>query len=92
MVFEFRSADKYKVEIDSYEAFRVLCKCLGMDFVLDEDADYFVANGAVCETVNGRDKVIDDRADLFIALRNVAVNMFPNTSFRNADYIYHSED
>lgn len=46
----------------------------------------------VYKIVNGRDKVIDDRGDLFIALCNVAVNMFPNVSFRNADFIYISGD
>lgn len=30
----------------------------------------------------------DDRGDLFIALRNAAVNFIPNLYFRNADYIY----
>ena len=29
-----------KVEIDAEEAFRILCKSLAMDFVLDEDTDY----------------------------------------------------
>lgn len=79
-------------EISPDEAFRILCKCLDMDCALDEDANYFIKDGAVCKTVNGEDKVIDDRADLFIALRNVAVNMYPNVLFRNADYIYSLDD
>ena len=36
----------------------------------------------------GCDDKYDDRGDLFVALRNVAVNMFPNVSFRSAGYIY----
>ena len=64
-----------------------------MDFVLDEDIDFFVKkdcydNNCVCYMKDGHDEVYDDRGDLFVALRNVAVNMFPNVSFRSADYIY----
>lgn len=65
-----------------------------MGFVYDEDIEYFVKKNSKDENgvyiiKNGHDKLYDDRGDLFIALRNVAVNMFPNMSFRNADYIYH---
>lgn len=37
---------------------------------------------------NGHDELYDERGDLFVALRNVAVNMFPNLWFRSDDYIY----
>ncbi len=30
------------IDIDSAEAFRILCETLYMSFVLDEDTDYFV--------------------------------------------------
>lgn len=86
-----------KIDIDSYESFRLLCRALKMGFVLDEDLDYFVMRD-----INGDPKVyileagdtslVDDRGELFIALRNVAVQMFPNTSFRSADYIYKFEE
>lgn len=64
-----------------------------MEFILEEDFDYFVieyedGEKAVCKTENGRDKCVDDRGDLFIALCNVAVNMFPNLDFRSVDFIY----
>lgn len=79
-----------KVEIDAEEAFSILCKNLAMDFVLDEDREFFVGkdDGVVYEKVDGKDICIDDRGGLFIALRNVAVNMFPNLYFRSAEYIW----
>lgn len=82
-----------EINIDSDEAFRILCKTLYMDFVLDEDTDYFVHKNscgepAVYKTVNGHDKCVDDRGFLFVSLRNVAVNIFPNLRFGNAEYIY----
>lgn len=86
-----------EINIDSDEAFRILCKILYMDFVLDEDTDYFVHKNscgelAVYKTVNGHDKCVDDRGFLFVSLRNVAVNIFPNLRFRNAEYIYDESD
>lgn len=78
-----------KIDIDSAEAFRILCRSLRMDIVLVEDADVYIKkdeNGNNC--VYNKYGKYDDRGNLFIALRNVAVNMFPNTSFRNAEYIY----
>lgn len=81
-----------QADIDEIESFRILCKTLHMDFVLDEDTDYFVREGERGENgvyvKNGHDIKIDDRGDLFVALRNVAVNIMPNIGFRNADYIY----
>lgn len=82
------------ITISTEEAFRLLCKSLMMDFVLDEDIEFFVrknsdGNNYVYITHNGEERKYDDRGDLFVALRNVAVQTFPNLSFRNADYIYH---
>ena len=81
------------IDIDSYEAFKILCKTLHMDFVLDENTEFFVHKNCddelnVYTMVDGHDECYDERGKLFVALRNVAVNMFPNTSFRSADYIY----
>ena len=81
------------IDIDSSEAFRILCKTLHMDFVLDEETDFFVRKNDEEENCvyvirNGHDELYDERGDLFVALRNVAVNMFPNLWFRSADYIY----
>lgn len=80
-----------EIDIEPEEAFRVLCKSLDMGIVLD-DTDYFVyktpdGENAVYTTINGRDHCVDERGDLFVALRNVAVNIFMNTSFRGDDYI-----
>ena len=81
------------IDIDSSEAFRILCKTLHMDFVLDEETDFFVRKNDEEENCvyvirNGHDELYDVRGDLFVALRNVAVNMFPNLWFRSANYIY----
>ena len=88
----------FQIDIEPDEAFRILCKSLYMDFVLNEDTDFFVkencngSNSVYCrykhEHWNEYTEHFDDRGDLFVALRNVAVNIFPNVSFRNADYIY----
>ena len=79
-----------KIDIDDGEAFRMLCKTLYMDFVLDEDGDFYVnkEDGSVWEKVGEGDRCIDDRGSLFIALRNVAVNMFPSLYFRSEEYIW----
>lgn len=93
MLIDVKTKAICQIDIDSYEAFRVLCKTLYMEFVLDEDIDFFVRkdcddNNCVYYIKDGHDEVYDERGDLFVALRNVAVNMFPNVSFRSADYIY----
>ena len=82
----------YTFQIDDLTAFKTLCRTLYMDFVLDEDTDYYCYGGSVYKMVDGHDEEVDERADLFIALRNVAVNIIPNLSFRSADYIYESND
>lgn len=82
-----------QIDIDEAEAFRILCQILNMSFVLDEDVELFVkkdecGDNEVYFIANDKEQKLDDRGDLFVALRNVAVNMFPNLSFRSADYIY----
>lgn len=81
-----------QIDIDEIEAFKILCKTLHMDFVLDEDTDYFIREGECGENgvyvTDGHDIKIDDRGDLFVALRNVVVSIVPNVGFRSADYIY----
>lgn len=93
MIVDITTKQTFNADIEPEEAFRILCKTLSMDFILNDDSDYFVTESELGErlvykTVNGRDKVIDDRGDLFIALCNVAVNVFPNLDFRGAAYIY----
>lgn len=95
MLIDINAKAVIKAEIDEGEAFRILCKSLSMDFVLDEDTDYFIkkdewGENGVYALKNGRDHKFDDRGDLFVALRNVAVNMFPGLYFRNADYIWNN--
>ena len=82
-----------QIDIDSSEAFRILCETLDMNCVLDEDKKFIIRKNEDGENnlyfiKNGFERCYDERGDLFVALRNVAVNMFPNTSFRSADYIY----
>lgn len=93
MLVSIESKQILQANIEPEEAFRILCKTLSMDFILDDDTDYFVTKDAsgqniVCKGTNGKVKTVDDRWDLFIALCNVAVNIFPNLSFRNADFIW----
>ena len=87
---------KYELDIDECEAFIILCKTLGMEYVLDENRKFYVkkdeyGDNAVHLNVCGKETIYDSRGDLFVALRNVAVNLFPNVLFRNADYIYNKE-
>lgn len=95
MLVDVNAKAMMKAEIDVDEAFRILCKSLSMDFVMDEDTDYFIRKDEFGENgvyvyKSGYDHKIDDRGDLFIALRNVAVNMFPNLYFRSAEYIWNN--
>lgn len=93
MLIDITTKNVSRVDIDSEEAFKILCKTLNMEFVLWENTDFFVresyqGDNRVYLIRNGHDEEYDDRGDLFVALRNVAVNIFPNLSFRSAEYIY----
>lgn len=90
MRLEVNTFQKAEIDISKIEALRILCKTLEMEFVLDEDRKFYVNEvGEVWESISGRsDRHIDDRGDLFIALRNVAVNIVSNVYFRSAPYIY----
>lgn len=81
------------ITITEEEAFRLLLKSLMMNAVLDEDTEFFIrknheGNNHVYCMHNGQERKHDDRGDLFVALRNVAVQIFPDISFRDAEYIY----
>lgn len=72
-----------------------LCKHLQMEAVLDEDRKFAVVSDEdgikrVIDEATGN--VYDDRGELFIALRNVVVQIVPNVYFRSADYIYGSKE
>lgn len=96
MIVEARVNSVINIDIESDEAFVILCKTLQMDFVLDEDIEFFVrqdsfGDNCVYYIKDGHDEKYDERGDLFVALRNVAVQLFPNISFRNANYICKKE-
>ena len=85
-----------KIDIDAEESFRLLCKTLDMDFVLDENTEFIVKKNEYDELCvytlkDNKEKIFDDRGNLFVSLRNVAVNMFPNLSFRGDNYIYNND-
>lgn len=93
MILDIKANAICKIEINSYEAFRMLCKTLHMEFVLNEDIDFFIKEdryGIRCVYCikDGCEEEYDNRGDLFIALCNVAVMLFSDVSFRNAEYIY----
>lgn len=93
MIIDVKTKATCQIEIEPEEAFRILCKTLNMNCVLNEDTDFFVrknyyGENRVYHIIDGHYEEYDWRGDLFVALRNVAVNMFPNVDFRNADYIY----
>lgn len=80
-----------QINIQPEDVFRILCQALQMDIILLEDADVYVKKDEFGDNcVYSAYGKYDDRGDLFIALRNVAVNMSPNVYFRSADYIYNT--
>ena len=92
MIVEVKTRAVCQIDIDEYEAFRILCQTLNMDAVLDEDTDYYVVRDElgdclVCRKKDGHDEMYDARGDLFVALRKVAVELFPNTRFRTDEYL-----
>lgn len=75
-------------EIDASKAFRILCDVLHMTSTVGSEDHLVIHNGKVCKKLpNGEYKVVDDRADLFAALRNVANCLFPGCEFRSDPYI-----
>ena len=89
-----------EIDIDKLEAFRVLLRTLNMEFILDEDNVFFVKKNGWGELEVWKkagswayesDTLYDSRGDLFVALRNVAVNLCPNLIFRGDDYIYNKD-
>lgn len=93
MLIDVKCTAVCEIDIDSSEAFDMLCKTLHMDFIF-EDKNFIVKKDEdedenyVYIIKDGKEEIYDERGDLFVALRNVAVNMFPNLEFRNENYIY----
>jgi hypothetical protein len=77
----------FEFDLDWYGAFDILLKELHMEWINNDD-DFEIKNGKVY--ANG--KVVDDRADLFAALRNVQNAQIPNLEFRSDPYITHYGD
>lgn len=79
---------KFEIEMDFYNAFEALCEVLHMKRLVNEEGKVEIKNGMVY--VNG--KAVDDRPDLFAALRNVANAYIPNLEYRSDSYITHYGD
>lgn len=80
------------IKLSPQEAFWILCKELNMEIVLDEDKKYQIVESIEYPEEGYKvacgDKIVDDRGCLFVALRNVAVNIYPNILFRSDSYIH----
>ena len=90
---------KVQIDIDpkgvsTAEAFELLLSTLDMRFVMDEDTDYEIREDEGVKEVWAKNAshheyhLYDDRGELFVALRNVAVNLYPDLFFRSDSYIY----
>lgn len=77
-----------EVTFDEVQAFRTLCEALDIDNLVFSEEQLYIHKGKVCrKDKNGDFKVVDERADLFAALRNVAVAYWGNCEFRSDPYI-----
>lgn len=76
-------------DVEPELALEMLCKTLYMDFAFtDDDSFYIKEDPRTGELAVWCDnKKYDDRAELFIAIRNLMVCIIPNLSFRRANYI-----
>lgn len=97
MQIELEVKQKVVADISKDEAIKILFKTYGMEWALDEGTDFFIDENEFGEntvykwrvTEWGRERVrVEDNADLFVALRNLVVAVYPNVRFRNDDYIY----
>ena len=71
-------------DIDWQHAFDLLLDTLDMRWINNDD-NFYIKNGKVY--ANGL--LVDERADLFAALRNVQNAQIPNLEFRSDPYITH---
>lgn len=79
-----------EVTFDEVQAFRTLCEALEIDTVVLSEEQLYIHKGKVCRKDRDGDlEVVDDRADLFAALRNVAVAYWAGCEFRSDPYITH---
>lgn len=93
-----RKRIEIEVDIDEYKLLRLLAKELHMEFALSDNTYYLRQTAWEDPQVwevgkNGTsDRVVDDRAELFVALRNLAKAMCPNCEFRSESTIYDIEE
>ena len=80
------------VEITPNIAFNMLVESLDMEWAMDEDRKFFTAKASewddslvVKEIRNGHDEPVDDRGELFHALRKLSCLIYPNLPWRR-DY------
>ena len=70
-------------EVNEYTALRILCEAVDMDIDM-------IYRGQVCRKIGPHEyEPVDDRPDLFAALRNIACAITPNCEFRSDPYITH---
>lgn len=81
-----------ETDLHPVDSFRILCHVLEMDYVLNEFMNFYVKEEdgelGVYVDRDGEPVLYDERGDLFVALRNVAICICPNLGFKDADYIY----
>lgn len=93
-----RKRIEIEVDMDEYELLRLLAKELHMEFALSDNTFYLRQTAWEDPQVwvvgkNGAsDRAVDDRAELFVALRNLANAMCPNCEFRSESTIYDIEE
>ena len=75
--------------MDWPEAFWMLCDVLDIKNLVGSDEDLCIHGGMVCrkDKETGEYITVDERADLFCALRNVLNALAPNLDFRSDHYI-----
>ena len=85
----------FEYEVTSTKALEILCETLHMKFALDEDEDFYIQKNSDGELSvykknkeTGELELYDDRGNLFVAIRNLVVAMYPNVYFRSDNYIY----
>lgn len=93
-----RKRIEIEVDIDEYKLLRLLAQELHMEFALSDNT-YYLRQAAWEEPQvwevgkNGTtDRAVDDRAELFVALRNLANALSPNAEFRSESTIYNIEE
>lgn len=75
--------------MDWDEAFCMLCDVLDIKNLVNSEEDLCIHGGKVCrkDKETGEYITVDERADLFCALRNVLNALVPNLDFRSDHYI-----